>query len=383
MLTGHQYAHRATELKVGNISVRYRKRYWLEGGAGKWLFVSLMALCLSFLPVSPAKAALFYTGEVHIDSVSATLNVTDKAAVSVEYALVNHGGSQEAVNMTFSPSEATARIDGSELVNPVAFDPGETRTISLSYSLDLQTGESQGITFAPMLFFDGMANSHRVDSYSVRLVLPEGTKRIVYSSLPYTDTADQGGRRVIIWEKSDVYPAPLAASWTTLDMDIAAVKKATPASVTSPGEVVEVEVTVQNRGAEEISDVTLVDNFFPGTFESVEPLAEFNLVEAENSDPHLYWQKDIDSLAPGETSVHSYSVEVKALGLETRLGPLIVLVNDTPVSVSNEVILHSELAERYEREVSEGFPVLYVVIGVVILAAIIGTVFFLKSRKRV
>ena len=368
--------------KAEKMSVRCRKRYWLKWGSGNWLFISLAVLCLSFLAVTPIQAALFYTGDVSIDSFSATIDVTDKAAVSVECVLVNHGDSQEAINMTFFPPEATARIDENELANPVIFAPGETKTLSLSYSLDLQTGESQGIRFAPMLFFDEMANSNKVNSYSVRLILPEGIERITYSSLPYTDTADQDGRVVIIWEKSDFYPTPLAVSWTTLDVDIAAVKKATPESVTSPGEVVEVEVTVQNKGTEEISDITLIDNFFPGTFEPVEPLDEFNLVESENSDPHLYWTKEINSLDPGETVVYSYSVKVKALGLETRLDPLVVLINDTPVSVSNDIILYSELAERYEPGASQGFPTFYVIIGAVIVAAAIAVVFFFRAKRR-
>lgn len=386
MPTCPQSAPRLAELKserkVEKMSVGYRKRYWLKEGLGKWLFISLAVLCLSFFPVTTAEAALFYTGDVSIDSFSATIDVTDNATVSVEYTLANHGDSQEALNMTFSPPEATARIDETELANPVVFDPGETKELSLLYFLDVQTAESQGIVFAPMLFFDGMVNSNKVNSYSVRLILPEGIERITYSSLPYTDTADQDGRLVIIWEKSDFYPAPLAISWTTLDVNIAAVKKATPETVTSPGEVVAVEVTVQNKGTEEINDITLVDNFFPGTFEPVEPLGEFDLIEEENSDPRLYWTKEIDSLEPGEKAVYSYSVKVKVLGLETRLDPLVVLINETPVSVSNDVILHSELGEEYGPETSEGFPVRYVIIGVIVVAAIIALFFFLKSRKK-
>jgi len=371
-----------SEREAEKMLLGYGKRYWLKPGSGRWLFMSLVVLCLSLFPANAAHAALFYTGDVHIDSFSATLNVTDEAAVSVEYVLVNHGDSQEAINMTFSPSEAIARIDGSELVNPVAFDPAETRQLSLSYSLDFQTAESQGIVFAPVLFFDDMANSNRVDSYSVRLILPEGIRKIIYSSLPYTGTAEQSGRAVIIWEKSDLYPTPLAISWTTLDVDIAAVKNTVPETLSSPGEVVTVEVTVQNKGSDEVGDITLIDSFFPGAFEAVEPLSEFSLIQEENSDPRLYWQKEIDSLGPGETAVCRYSVKVKVLGLETRLDPAVVLIDGTPVSVSNEVILHSELAERYGAEASGGFPVLYAIIGAVTVAAIVTTVFFLKSRKR-
>lgn len=349
----------------------------------KWLLISLTALLLSNFLVTQAEAALFYTGGVSIDSLLATIDVTNKAEIGVEYTLVNHGPDEEIINLTFSPSEATARIDGNELSNPVTFSPRETKKLSLSYSLSLPSAEAQGIRFAPMLFFNEMASSEKVGSYEVKLILPEGVKRITYSSMACDDTAFQNGRLVVMWQKKDLYPGSLAVSWTTLDVDIAAVKRATPSRLTAPGEIVEVEVTIQNKGDSEIRNIALSDSFFPGAFEAIQPLAEFELVQPEMSDPHLYWKKEINSLKPGETKTYTYSVKVKALGPETKLDALVVLVNGIPVSVSNDVILHSELEERYKPKAPEReFLTTYVIISAVVVAAIVALVFFIRSRKK-
>lgn len=347
----------------------------------------LILLLLSV--TTPASAALFYTGGVSIDSLSATIDATSKAAITVEYHLVNHGDSTEAINLTFAPPDVTARINGNELSNPVDFRPGKKRKLSLSYSLDLSAAEFQRITFAPMVFFNDLASSRRLKSYDVRLTLPEGVKRITYSSMAYDDTASHNGRLVVLWKKKDLYPSPLFIAWSTLDVDIAAVKKATPSQLTAPGEIVQVEITIQNNGDKEVRDIILSDSFFPGTFEAVEPSDEFELVQPGMSDPHLYWKKEIDSLKPGETRNCTYSVRVKALALETRLGALVVLVNRIPVSVSNDIILYSELEERYkptapQREVpvTRGFPTRYVIIAAVVVAAIVASFFVIRWRKK-
>jgi hypothetical protein len=368
--------------KAARTLVEYGKESWLGRCPAKRLLMGLAVLCLLLLSVTPAQALSFYTGNVSIQSLSATIDVTDRAAITVDYVLVNSEDSEEAIEMAFSPPDAVARIDESGLANPVIFNPGDARHLFLSYFLNLQDAESQGIMFSPMLFFNGMANSNRVGSYSVELILPESIERITWASLPYTGTAERDNRTAIIWEKSDFYPAPLAISWTTLDVNIAAAKSTVPQTVSAPGEVVQVEVTVQNKGSEKIEDIALVDSFFPGAFEAVDPLSEFSLIEKESSDPRLYWKKEGASLEPGETIVHCYSIRVKALGLETRLDPLVVLVNDTPVSVSNDVILHSALGERYEAEAEGKFPTFYVVVGAVILVALISLLLLFRSRKK-
>ncbi len=341
----------------------------------------VMLVSLSF--ASPAGAALFYSGGVSIDSLSATIDMTTKADITVEYELVNQGDSSESVTLTFSPSGATAHIDGSALSNPVTFDKGQQRKLTLSYSVSLPTTAYQSILFSPMLFFDDMANSQRAKSYNVKLTLPQGINRITYSSVAYDSNATQAGKQVFIWNKSDVYPSPLSIAWTTLDVNIAATKTATPNSITTAGEIIKVSVAVQNNGATEIGNITLRDNFYPGAFEAIALLDEFELTQPEQqfSDPHLYWTKEIDSLASGETKTYTYSVKVKTLGLETRLEPLIVSLNGTPVAVSNDVVLSSELEGKYGPQPSK-FPIVYVVVAIVVVAAIIASVFIIKVRKR-
>jgi len=227
-----------------------------------------------------------------------------------------------------------------------------------------------------------MASAHRIKSYRVELVLPQGVDRLVSSSLAYDGSTIRDGRRVFSWVKENIYPFTLDVCWTTLDVDIAAVKKATPSSLTSPGEIIKVEITIQNKGRSEVTGITLMDSFFPGAFQAVEPLDDFKLVQPEMSDPRLYWQKDIDRLEAGESRTYSYSVNVTALGLETRLDPVSVLVNGIPAAVSNDIVLYSELGGAAGQEGPKGFPALYIIIGAVVLVVIIISVSIAKSRKK-
>ncbi|HEY49151.1 MAG TPA: hypothetical protein G4O13_03815 [Dehalococcoidia bacterium] len=340
---------------------------------------------LLLLPSLPgAGAAGFYGGDIAIDSLSATIDVADKADITVEYELTNSGDGAESVNLTYFPADVVALIDGGELSNPVAFEKGETKNLTLSYSLTLALAEYQALVFEPMLRFDDMAHPERVGSYDVELTLPQGVERLVYSSMDYDDTSTEDGRLVLIWSKEDIYQSSISVAWNTLDVNLAAVKTASPESITAAGELVEVEITIENMGDEEVQDITLRDSFFPGTFEAVAPLDEFETVESELSDPHLYWTKEIDSLAAGESVTCTYSVIVTALGLETRLDNLVVSVTGIPVSVSNDVVLYSELEERYGLQVSEGgFPTTAVIVVLVVIVAIIALLYLRRARKRV
>ncbi len=349
----------------------------------KCLSVCFILLLLSISLPLRAGAALFYTGGIVIDTVSATIDITDRADITVEYELVNQGDSTESVTLTFSLTDATALIDGSELYNPVSFDPGQQRTLTFSYSLSLPDSDYQSVLFAPMLLLDDMASAQTTGKYAIKLILPEDIERITCSSMSCDDTTTQDGRLVLLWDKTDIYPSPLSIAWTKLDVDIAATKTVTPPSITAAGEVIYVHVTIANKGDKAVGNITIRDGFHPGTFEAVSPPDEFELTETEMSDPHLYWTKNIDTLEPEETVSFTYSVEVKALGLETRLDALVISVNGTPVGVSNDVILFSEIENRYVAQVSEcEFPTTYVIIGVVVVAAIIASFYIIRSRRK-
>jgi hypothetical protein len=334
------------------------------------------------LPVAPGSAQLFYVGGVQIDSLSAKVDITTEATVSVEYKLINSGNAAEALNLTIFPSDAQVTIGGANLTNPVAFEAGQTKELTLLYSIELPSGDFQRIQFAPMLFFNDMASAHRIKSYTVELVLPQGVDRLVSSSLAYDSSTIRDGRRVFTWAKKNFYPVTLDVCWTTLDVDMAAVEKATPSSLTSPGEIAQVEIIIQNKGDSEVRNITLIDSFFPGTFQPVEPPDDFKLVQPEMSDPRLYWQKDIERLEAGQSRTYTYSVNVTALGLETRLDPVSVLVNGIPVAASNDIVLYSELGGGAGEGGPRGFPMLYVIIATVVLVAVIISVSIARSRKK-
>lgn len=72
---------------------------------------------------------------------------------------------------------------------------------------------------------------------------------------------------------------------------------------------------------------------------------------------------------------------VTNLGLETRLEPVVVSVNGMPVAVSNDVILYSELEGKYGAQLSK-FPIVYVIVPIVVVAAIIAFVLIIRARKK-
>lgn len=346
--------------------------------AGLTLFVCLV-LFVAPLLAGKVNAELFYAGNIAIDSLSAEIDVNQNASVTVEYTLVNRGEEKEDVNLGFSPESALALLDGGELSNPVSFAAGETKNLSLSYSMEVGREDYRMIIFNPVLLFNDRSNPQTIGNYRVKAVLPDGISRLVHSNKPY-ETTSEDGRVAVIWTESNTYSIPLSFSWSAMDIDLAATKEATPGTISSPGEVVSIEVTIQNNGAEEVRDIELYDDFFPTLFEAVEPLEEFNLVYPEDSDPHLYWTKEVDSLQPGESKSYTYSIKVKVLSPETRLNPLTILVNGTPVAASGGIIIHGEAEEPYEPAERE-FPTLYVIIGAIVVVAIIASVLLIRSGK--
>jgi len=336
------------------------------------------------LPAS-AGAALFYTGGITVDTLTATIDINTQADIVVEYELVNHGDKTESVTLTFSPTDGTVTIDGTSLSNPFSFEKGAKKKLSISYSLRLSSAPYQSVFIDPILLFDDMVNSQKVKSYNVKLILPQGTKRIIYSSISYDNTATQDGKLVLLWNKKGFYPSLFFVSWSNLDVNIVATKTATPSNITQLGEIIEVTVEIENKGDTAVGNITLQDSFYPGAFEAVAPADEFELTQPELSDPHLYWTKEVASLSPGEEKSLTYSVRVKALGLETRLGALVVTVNGIPVSVSNDILLFSELEGKYQPQAAAegGFPTIYiyVIIGVVVVVAI-ASVLAIRSKRK-
>ncbi|MFC2045275.1 hypothetical protein ACFLUH_01170 [Chloroflexota bacterium] len=360
-----------------NFCIRRKKLWWRTIG------FTLIILLLSLPVVTPVEAALFYTGNIHVESLSAEIGVTTQAEVNVTYILTNLSDSTEAVSLSVFPKHATALVDGVAISNPSSFEPGQKKELTVSYNIELASSALQKITFNPILYFNDMSSSHRINEYGVQIVLPEGIERIVSSNKPYDEGSIQDGRLVLTWQKEDIYPSSLNVTWTTLTADIAAVKAAIPDMITEAGEVIEVEITIENQGREEVRNLQLIDSFFPGTFEAVKPLDEFELVESEISDPHLYWTKKIDKLLPGEKQSYHYSVKVIALGLQTRLDSLVIMVDEIPVATSNDIVLYDELAESREGWISGiELPLKYIVVGCVVLAGIVSGTVYYKRRKK-
>ena len=349
----------------------------------KILTVFVLAILLLTQLYLPAGAALFYIGGIVIDSISATIDINHAASVEIEYVLVNSGDDAESVSLTHAAPEATARLDGTLLSNPVEFEPDEKKTLTVSYSIDLQAGDSKSMTFDPVLLIDNMAYPEKIQSIDIELVLPAGIERLTYSNLTHNEIEIRDGRTTYIWSKSGMFASPLYVSWTALDVDLVATKTTRPATVSTAGEIIEVEVTVTNQGDTQVKNIMLSDDFHPGVFEAVSPLEEFELLQPELSDPQLYWTKEIEGLAPDESKTFDYSVKIKHLSFENRLDAVVVSVGGTPVCVSNDVVIYSEIEGRYAVETAESeFPTAVLVIGLILAAIFVWAMLSIRRKKR-
>jgi len=335
-----------------------------------------------------AASSLFYEGAVIVDSISTYIKIdNNKAEVMTEYVLINEGGKEESVDLGFSHSSARLLVDNNEIENPIAFEPEEEKVITLDYTADVGGETTKMLSFDPTLTFNCKANSQRVKIFFVEILLPEGIEKIIWSNKDYYDNGvDKDGRAFYLWVYDSVYPTTLSIKYSTLDINLGVVKEASPKKITTPNEKINISITIENKGDGVVNDIVLSDDFVPSDFEAVEPLEEFITTESNTSDPRLFWVKDIEQLKPGETKTASYSV--KYIGdvsqiYDFDLKPSIITVNGNLVGVSNTVTLSKMAgvtsAEEADLRDEKGFPILYLVIGIVIL--IILSVFLLIMKK--
>jgi len=325
----------------------------------------------------------FYTGDVVISSLDASIDIQEKANVNLNYVLKNEGAAECEVSLTF-PSEATVLMDGKEFSNPVIFKPGESKTFSLSYEKEVKGEKLRVFTFDPFILFDDMPNSKRVRSYSVKVMLPEGINRLVTSNKKYDLKTLENGRATYLWSKKNIYLTSLMIKWSIIDVDLAVEKTVTPNEITAPDQIVNIKITIENKGNKEVKSITLMDNFFPADIEAVSPLEEFTMQGGPEEEPRLIWCKKVESLMPKEIKNYQYSIKIKRL-FNTTLDPLTVIVEGSLVSVSNEVNIEavSQLPPSptpTPKPIPSFLPIALVI--VVILAVITVLALLLRRRKR-
>jgi hypothetical protein len=358
--------------------------------------VLVVALSLLTVPGEAHAQQIFYEGNIVIDSIEVDVVIEDEASVFMEYLLVNEGDEEEAVSLAY-PSVPVQLRSGDQMVgDPLVLGPHEEMRISLNYVSEISEEATRAFNFSPELTFNDMPNGHRVRRFAVGILLPQGISSIIGSNKPYSAMAltDQG-RAYYTWDLTDVYATRLSILWSTLGVDLSVEKSVSPEEITSPDQVLQVEVTVQNQGSDAVNNITLTDDYVPSEFEAVEPLDDFNLTDLEQSDPRLFWSHTIEVLQPGDTQTFRYSV--RFIGDTSSIHDFMlsatrVTVDDQFVGVSNQVRLSQLVgAQLYsglmeEQEVVKPpsiLPLLLAVLGGLlgVVMLVVGVILFRRQRS--
>jgi len=274
------------------------------------LILATLLASLTFLwrPTANAQSP-FYEGSILIDSIQLQIDIKQDAQVEAEYVLVNT--SKEIVQVSLNHDNSNTSLAQGELAleDPVAFGPGEVITISLTSNLMIEGDVSKSITFDPNLLFDSMRHGQVVNTYSIKVLLPPGVQRLISEfQVGATRENNPDDRILYTWEYFSLYPTTFHVIWSELGADLRVQKQIEPLNITEPDQELHVTLSLMNDGDETVTGINLMDDLDPAEYEPIEPLDDFTLVSDADSDPRLYWQADLETLAPGETRTFEYAV---------------------------------------------------------------------------
>lgn len=349
------------------------------------MVVLLGMLC----PLEMALASgLFYAGDIVIDSIDMRVEVDHEGTFNAVYLLTNRGCDSQEVDLQFAQSLVPLEADGEELRNPVVFRPYERKSIQLTCNLNITGETTKTLCLDPTMLFNGKPNSEPTKALLIDVLLPEETNGLAWANQEPDKDALENGRRLYSWTGSDVYPTILCLKWSTLQVDLSVEKSVTPREISTPDEIINIQITLRNKGDTAVESVGVTDQYSAFDFVAVTPLGEFGKHE-----PWLLWRKNISSLEPGETRTLAYSVKYVGFGSQTRefdLKPCVVTVDGHLVFVSNKVRMIQSadaMAPRTDSEVppepeaeSLRFPSLPLLGGIAIVLAIVRGAYLIWKR---
>ena len=317
----------------------------------------LFCLFMSACPHRTLADSPFYEGEIVIESVEASVNIEDQANVEIEYILVNRSEAETSVNLDILMPDADVSIDGEEFSNPLVFGPGEVKNLIVCAVIEPQGEDTKTLAIPTNLALDGKFHAERTKLWVVRATLPEGVRGIILASKEPTGQGEnEDGRFFYTWEYVNIYPTTLDFKWSVLDLALDLEKRVSPEKITQPDQILTIEVQIKNSGDQVVENVLLLDDYVPTDFEAVEPLGELFIPETEESDPHLFWAKEISLLGAGEQ--RSFQYKLKYTGdvsviHDLELKPCRVMVEGRLVSVSNLVRINKLVGAGQEVEPQE------------------------------
>jgi hypothetical protein len=303
------------------------------------LIVSLISMLCTFQTASAND--LFYSGDIVTHSVAVNIDIGDQEAnVNAVYLLGNRGTQTKEIVLGYGYSPASLQIDGETLENPVVFNPGDRKSVTVNFTLN-STGETtKTLSLDPTLLFNGSPNSEPAATVTIKALLPEGVNGLVWVSQKPVEESRENGRTQYYWKDTDIYPTQLTLKWSTLGIDLGIEKSASPAEIKQQDQVINIEITLANNGDTELKDIHLVDQYVSSHFSDINPAAESGAMEEM-----IFWQKTINTLGQGETTTLKYSVKYIGTVSDARefdLNPTVVTVAGNLVSVSNKVRMKLE-----------------------------------------
>ena len=350
------------------------------------IVVLLCALC----PFQVALASnLFYEGGIIVDSIDIRIQADDEATVNVVYLLTNRGSEQEEVDLKFVQSPVPLEANGEELSNPVMFGPRETRQVDLTYNLNITGETTRMLSLNPTMLFDGKPNSEPARALLIKVLLPRGINGLAWANQEPDDEGLEDNRKFYSWSGVDIYPTILCLKWSTLQVELSVEKSVRPQELTTAGQIVNVVITIQNKGDTAVNRIGLADEYSAFDFEAVEPLWEFGRQEA-----WLFWTKNIGSMAPGEIRIFAYSVKYIGFSSQSHdfdLRPCVVTVDGHLVYTSNKLRMSQRGGPTPAPADSEGpveseaeplrFPSVTLLGGILLVLAIAGVGYLIWKRR--
>jgi hypothetical protein len=319
----------------------------------KSLILGIALACVS-MPAPCSAQDLFYPGPVVVEDIEVGVDIGDEASISAAYSLTNHAESAERVILSVPEIQAEI-LDGAEPVEDgISFGPGETKTITVRYSVSVLGEVVHSIAFTPALMFDGLWHPEPAAHVHVTVWLPEGTPTVLDASVDLqVQSTQDSGRVAYTWEAFNFYPTSIMLIWSALPYQLSVEKTASPTRITEPGQTIRIEIVVENHGGEPVSDLQLMDEFVRSEFEGVEPEGQFWIPDTDFSDPHLYWVVQIGALQPGERQSLAYVLRYvgdTSLIHTIELEPCRVTAGGALVGVSNRVPLYQRVGVTVDRE---------------------------------
>jgi hypothetical protein len=302
----------------------------------------LILILLLSLSISGGYAKdVFYNGNITLDSLVATIDITENAQIDALYTLKNSGPVTERVVPVYSSPSIPIMFQGQRLSQPLTIPAGEERQISVNNVQEVQGENTKVFSYDPSLLFNDQELSTITRSADIIIILPTGTQQLISTNVPpESQTMTPDGRVIYHWLLRDRFLVPLSLKWSGLDVVLEVTKTIRPMKISESSRDITIEISLMNKGNTPVENIWLIDDFDPSQFNELEPRGEFT---DPSSEPRILWRKNITVMQPNEMRTFRYSVrfiDSIAESYDIVIRPTRVYMSRDLVGASNEVTIN-------------------------------------------